>query len=119
MDFNTSVETTGQFSSRDIIVRQSSDRDPVTGLMKYSVHTSAQIQAGTDTIYGEWKSHEVDLIPESVAVITSRMGISLADLNDIGTKYTNLLRSIVDYSRNPPTQAELETLGLAVPIPPA
>lgn len=113
MDFNTSAETTGQFSSNDFIVRQSSDRDPVTGLIAYSIHVSTQLRVGTEIIYGPWKSHEVSLEPKSVAVITSRMGITLAALNDIGSKYTDLLRSIVDYSQNPPNQTELEALGLA------
>lgn len=102
MDFNTSTTQTGEFSSNDLIVRQSSDRDPISGLIKYSVHTSTQIQIGTETIYGQWQNHEVDLNPESVAVITNRMGISLAELNDIATKYTSLLRAIVEYSKNPP-----------------
>lgn len=116
MDFNTSAETTGQFSKNDFIVRQSSDRDPVTGLITYSIHVSTQIQVGTEKIYGQWKSHEVSLNPKSVAVVTSRMGIALADLNDIGTKYTNLLRAIVDYSQNPPEQAELDALGIVEPV---
>ena len=112
MDFNTSAETTGQFSKNDFIVRQSSDRDPVTELITYSIHVSTQIQVGTETIYGPWESHEVSLSPKSVAVITSRMGISRLELGDIGTKYTNLLRAIVEYAQNPPEQTELDALGI-------
>lgn len=116
MNFNTSAETTGQFLSNDLIVRQSSDRDPVTGLITYSIHVSTQIQVGTETIYGPWNNHEVLLDPRAVAVITSRRGIALADLSDIGAKYTNLLRAIVDYSQNPPDQTELDALGIVEPV---
>lgn len=115
MNFILSSKT-GEFSSEDVIIRQSSDRNTESGLMKYAIHVALRIQAGEDTIYGPWRTHEVDLVPESVTVICSRMGITLEQLNRIGTDYTNLLRAIVDYSQNPPGQSELESLGLAEPV---
>lgn len=114
MDFNLSSQT-GQFSSDERIVRQSSDRDD-TGLMRYAVNTSLIVQAGSETIHGPLRSYEVALTPEVVAVLLSRMGITIEELVDIGTRYTNLLRSIVDYSKNPPSQSELEALGLVEPV---
>jgi hypothetical protein len=121
MDFNTSTTQTGEFSSEKIIVRQSSDLDPITGLIRYAVHTSTRVQLGTEYVYGPWESHEVDLVPQVVAVILGRSAgtmataMTMAQLTQLGTDYANFLKLIVDYCQNPPQQSELEALGLVEP----
>lgn len=120
MNFYTGSEEKSSFTKRPVIVRQSSDRDPETGLITYAIHVADEIKIGDQKIMGELQHFETPLDQNTCSVICLRMGWPPAKLQAIGAEYLALLGAIADAVENPATHKELVMLGIAppeIPIP--